>query len=66
MPIEYISDDLAIILDALHMNKGNIKYVTSDGIIILDNGYKLQDMGYEWAYYHNCYQIPEYIKKSIN
>jgi hypothetical protein len=57
-----ITDELANVLGELKLNKQNVLRTIND-TIIFDNGYKLQDLGYEWAYYKTSTEIPQYLKK---
>ena len=60
----FISNELNKALNALGLDKDMIMCHANDkDVILFKNGYKLFDMGHEWAYYRSSTEEPTYIKK---
>lgn len=56
-------NELTNVLNKLGLTKNMILCPSDEGVVILKNGYKLFDMGNEWAYYRSSTEEPQYIKK---
>lgn len=61
--IHAITDNLHKVLEYLNFTKEDIDFTTENHVIVMKNGYRLQDCGNYWAYYENSYAMPFWIDK---